>query len=173
MRGRTCLRDSRASAAAEMALVLPLIAFIILNVVDLGIYIYTKMQVDLAAQEAAGAARVLCDTAAELPATINCSAVNATMLSAAQTTSLGSSVSLGAPTEAWYCANSSAVLMQVAAIGGAVPANCSGIVATSTAKPGEYLAITASYTYTPVFPPASVVAVLPAAVQSTAWMRLQ
>ncbi|HEY0957661.1 MAG TPA: TadE/TadG family type IV pilus assembly protein [Novosphingobium sp.] len=166
--------DRRASAATEMALVLPGIAFILLNVVDLGVYIYTRMQVDLAAQEAVGAARVLCDTTAELPATTNCGGtLSSTMTSAAQNTTLGSNVTLGSPSEAYYCANSSGTLVQVAATNATPPANCSATLSGSTSKPGDYISVTASYNFTPVFPGASVASLMPATIQRTAWMRLQ
>ena len=166
-------RDIRGSAAAEMALVLPLLGFIFINVADFSLYLYSKMQVDLAAQEAVGAARVLCDTAAELPATTSCATLTTKMLAAAQTTSLGSNVTIGAPSEAYYCANSAAELTQVAAIGTSVPATCAGTIATSTAKPGDYISVTASYPFSSVFPGASVAAILPATIQRTAWLRLQ
>lgn len=166
--------DRRASAATEMALVLPGIAFILLNVVDLGVYIYTRMQVDLAAQEAVGAARVLCDTAAKLPATTNCGGtLSSTMTTAAQNTTLGSNVTLGSASEAYYCADSSGTLVQVATANATPPANCSTILSGSTSKPGDYISVTASYTFTPVFPGASVASLMPATIQRTAWMRLQ
>ncbi|MGX7897055.1 TadE/TadG family type IV pilus assembly protein [Tsuneonella sp. HG222] len=168
-------RNCRASAAAEMALVLPAFAFVLLNVVDLSIYMYSRMQVDLAAQEAVGAARVLCDTAAELPATQSgkCPNLNSTIDSAVQTTSLGSGVTETATTEAYYCATTAGQLTQVAAVGATVPADCSATVSGSTAKPGDYISVTASYTFTPIFPGASVASVLTTPITRTAWMRLQ
>lgn len=158
-----------------MALILPGIAFIGLNLTDLSVYIYTKMQVDLAAQEAVGAARSLCYTAAKLPATINCgSSLQSTMLAAAQKTSLGTGVTfLAAPTEKYYCADSSSTLVVVANANATPPANCSGTVPGSTAKPGDYISVTAKYTFAPVFPGASVAAYMPATIQRTAWMRLK
>lgn len=171
---RRFIFDTRAAAAAEMALVLPALAFIFLNVADLGMYIFTKMQVDLAANEAVGAARVLCDTSAKLPAKQNCgSTLDSTMLAAAQTTSLGTNLTLGASTEAFYCSTSSSALTQVAAYNGTPPTTCSGTIAGSTAKPGDYISVTASYTFSPLFPGASVAATLPGTISRTAWLRLQ
>jgi Flp pilus assembly protein TadG len=171
---RRFLRDTRAAAASELALVLPAIAFIILNVVDLGNYIYTRMQVDLAAHEAVGAARVLCDEDTKLPAKTNCGgSLDSTMTSAAQSTSLGNSVTLGASEEAWFCADASGDLVQVAPLGGTVPADCSATVAGSTAEPGDYIRVTASHSFSPIFPGASVAAVLPATITREGWMRLQ
>lgn len=174
MLARRFIHDTRAAAAAEMALVLPAVAFILLNVADLGIYIFTKMQVDLAANEAVGAARVLCDTAAKLPAKQNCgSTLDSTMLAAAQTTSLGSSVTLGTSTEAYYCSTASSDLTQVAAYNGTPPTTCTGTIAGSAAKPGDYISVTASYAFSSLFPGASVAARLPATIARTAWLRLQ
>ncbi len=168
-------RDCRATAAVELALVLPGIAFIALNVTDLSVYIYSKMQVDLAAQEAAGAARVLCDTSAELPATTNCgTTLSSTMLSAAQSTSLGTNITLSGTDEKYYCADAAGTLKPDNGYAlGSAPADCSGIITGSTVKPGDYIKVTASYPFAPVFPGASVAALLPASITSTAWIRLQ
>jgi hypothetical protein len=166
-------RDCRAGAAAELALVLPGLAFIVLNITDLSVYIYSRMQVDLAAQEAVGAARVLCSTSAQLPATTNCgSSLTTTMLSAAQTTSLGNRVTLGTPVENYYCASAAGDLV-VAGTLASPSTDCSAVVSGSTVKPGDYINVTASYSYTPVFRGVSISAMLPATLRRTAWMRLK
>lgn len=171
---RRLLRDCRAAAASELALILPGAAFIVLNIVDVSAYIYTKMQVDLAAHEAVGAARVLCDTAAELPATVNCgSTLSSTMTAAAQTTSLGNGVTLSGTTEKYYCANSGGTLVEVAAANATPPATCTATVSGSTSVPGIYIQTTASRAYSPVFPGATVVAAFPATIARTAWLRLK
>ena len=166
-------RDSGGTAGAEMALVLPFIAVLFLNVADATSYIYSRMQVDLAAQEAAGLARAMCDTTAELPSTVNCPGLQAAMETAAQATSLGADVSLNTATAAWYCSDASSNLVEVAAITSTPPADCSGTLTGSTAKPGEYLQVTASYTFAPIFPAASVAASLPSDIARTAWIRIQ
>ena len=167
-------RDCSGTAAAEMALILPAIAFILLNVVDLSMYIYTKMQVDLAAHEAVGSARVLCDLATELPATINCGGtLTSTMLAAAQSTTLGSNVTVASTAEKFYCANASGVLVEVAAANATPPANCAATVSGSTSAPGIYINTTASYTFSPVFPGASVASALSSPITRTAWLRLK
>lgn len=168
------LGDTRATAAAELALILPGIAFVLLNVVDLSMYIWTRMQVDLAAHEAVGAARVLCDTSAKLPATTNCGgSLNSTMTAAAQTTSLGNRVTIGTPTEAYYCSTSSSTLVSVAAVGATPPANCSATLTGSTSAPGDYISVTASLTFSPLFPGVSVASLMPATITRTAWLRLK
>ena len=160
-----------------MALVVPFLAFIGLNVADMSVYLYTKMQVDLAAHEAVGAARVLCNTTAELPAKQNCgTSLFTTMQAAAQSTTLGNHVSLDSTSlnEAFYCVTApAAVLTQVAAYSATPPANCSATVAGSTAKPGDYISVTANYSFTSIFPGASIAASLPTTITRTAWLRLQ
>lgn len=171
---RRFIRDTRGAAAAELALILPAIAFVFLNVVDVSMYIWSKMQVDLAAHEAVGAARVRCDEATELPATIKCGATLGTIMSAAaQTTSLGGGVTIGSTTEAYFCANAAGDLVNVAAANGTPPANCSATVSGSTSKPGLYISTVASYAFSPIFPNASVSAVLPPSITRTAWLRLK
>jgi Flp pilus assembly protein TadG len=171
---RRLFRDCSGAAAAELALVLPGIAFIALNVVDLGTYVYEKMQVGLAAQEAVGAARVLCDTAAELPATPNCGGTLAsTMLGAAQTTSLGNAVTITATTEVYNCADATGTFVQVANYDETPPDDCSGAVSGSTSAPGDYISATVSYDYTPLFPGASVASALSTPITRTAWLRLK
>jgi Flp pilus assembly protein TadG len=178
MRLRQTFRDTGGAAAAEMALILPAIAFVLLNVVDLGSYIWHKMQVDLAAHEAVGAARVLCDESDAthaLPATVagNCTGYDTAMTAAAQTTSLGTGVTIGSTTEAYYCANTDGELVHVAAVDGTVPDDCDATVTGSTSKPGLYISTVASYSFSPVFPGASVASVLTTPITRTAWLRLQ
>lgn len=171
---RRLSRDTGGAASAELALILPGIAFVLLNVVDLSTYIFVKMQVDLAAHEAVGAARVLCNTSAKLPATINCgSTLNSTMTAAAQSTTLGSQVTIANTTEKYYCANATGTLVEVAAANGTPPATCTGTVSGSTSAPGIYIRTTASETFSPVFPGASVTSLLTTPVTRTAWLRLK
>jgi Flp pilus assembly protein TadG len=176
--------NTEGSAAAEFALVLPLLAYLFLNVADFSLYVWSKMQVDLAAQEAVGAARALCDksTAAQgLPALSNCTAVATKMNAAAQTTSLATSVTVLATDikEGWYCANSTGTLTRVDADPmPATPPNptCTGTIAGSTATPGDYISAKATHTFSSMFPGASIVSLVPALnapITSTAWMRLQ
>jgi hypothetical protein len=169
---RPLLQDERAAAASEMALVLPAVAFILLNVVDFSVYLYTRMQVDLAAQEAVGVARsVSYDNECEAPVLshANCSSLEDDMEAAAQSTSLGANVSIGGTLEDRYCAATSGELV---AVDDAV-SDCSATVTGSTAVPGYYISTTASYDFSPVFPGASVASALPAMITRTAFMRIQ
>jgi len=126
------------------------------------------------AQEAVGAARVLCDTAAELPAKSNCGGtLTSTMLGAAQSTSLASAVTITATTEVYNCADATGTFVQVANYDVTPPATCSAAVTGSTAAPGDYISATASYDYTPLFPGASVASALSTPITRTAWLRLK
>lgn len=170
---RLFMRSVSASAAAEMALIFPFFGYIGINVVDFGMYTFAKMETDLAAQAAVSEARNLCNTSALLPATTNCATLTANMLAAAQSTSLGAAVTLNAPTEGYYCANTAGTLILIN------PQNqstCSGTVPGSISAPGDYIYVQASYTYVSLFPSATIVTsiphLLPSPITRTAWMRL-
>lgn len=160
--------DIRGAAAAEMALVFPMIGLLMLNIVDFTFYTYNKMQVDLAAEQAVGVVRALCVT----PSATNCSTTFAAdMTTAAQETTLGNRVSLvsGSLLERYYCADTNGTLQPVDAL----QTTCASVVSGSVSKPGRYLAATVTFTHTPIFPGVTVVAFLTSPIQSTAWMRLQ
>jgi len=176
------MRSASGAAAAEMALIFPIFGYVGINVVDLGTYTFAKMETDLAAQEAVGTVRDLCYNSALLPATNpsgHCdAALTSKMLAAAQSTSLGSAVTLNTPTEAYYCATAAGALgtppgTPVAAVTATPPTTCSGTVTGSTSAPGDYIYVTASYTYVSVFPGATIASLLPSSITRTAWMRLQ
>lgn len=172
-------RDTRAAAAAEFALCLTMLALPICNVIDLGFYTYERMQVEAAANAAVAAAWHTCSTSAQVP-TVNCSGVASTMLTAAQSTSLSTNVTLPAAsiTEGFYCSNGSGALVQVGSSGSTStaptapsPNNCSTVIANSKTVPGDYVLATASATYTPLFGNATLLS-LPSPITRTAWMRL-
>jgi Flp pilus assembly protein TadG len=174
-------RETRGTAAVEMALWTVLLVVPLLSVTDLGIYIYRRMQVELAAQSAAAAAWKLCSSSTALPASKNCATLLATMTTAAQSTSLGTGVTIksGSPIDGYYCVNASNVLVQVgttAVIGGTPtkpsPFNCSTVVTGSVTQPGEYLQVSTSYTFTDLFTGLSITGLLPSPIEKTAWMRL-
>jgi len=168
--------EQRGAAAVEFALVLTLLTVPILNVVDLAVYSWDKMQVDNAAQVAVQAAWATCDTTVKLPATpnsyANCPTMPAAVTLAAQSTRLGTGVTVTSTTENYYCVNTStSVLVTVGTFPGTKPANCSS-VGLSGDKPGDYVLITVSYSYTPVFSAVSIASALTTPITRTAWMRL-
>jgi Flp pilus assembly protein TadG len=175
-------RDTRGAAAAELALWLLAMIVPVYAAVDLGHYIFKRMQVEAAAQAAVAAAWKLCDQSGAgkgVPAVTNCTSTSPTLLSAmttaAQATSLGTGVTLASAqvTEGYYCStgNSLTLVGSTKTIGQTLPAqtaNCTG----STDKPGDYLKATASYSFTPLYPVLSIAALLPTPITKDAWMRM-
>lgn len=174
------LRDTGGAAMAEFVLWLAVVTVPLLSVVDLGVYAFQKMQLDLASQASVQTAWRLCDTPAKLPATQNCTGLASAMTVAAQSTSLGTAVTVasGSPVEGYYCTNTSNVLQAVSStwtVGGtppAKPADCSAAVATSTTAPGEYIKVTVKYTFVPVFNGVSLASFVAGEKTRSAWMRL-
>ena len=172
---RSCRGDQRGAAGVEFALVLTVLVIPLLNATDLGIYVYDAMELNGAAQAAAEAALLTCggnaNAAAQLPATTTCSGLSAAVTAAAHSTSLGSSASVTSTSENYYCVNSSGALVTVGTLS-SPPADCSGVVAGSTDVPGDYVLITTSFAYAPLFTVVSLGSLLPTPITRTAWMRL-
>lgn len=174
------LGDTHGAAAAEFVLWLAVLIIPLLSVVDLGVFAFQKMQLEIASQASVQTAWRLCDTQAKLPATENCTGLTSAIAVAAQSTSLGAAVTVasGSPVEGYYCTNTSNVLQAVTStwtVGAtppAKPANCSAAVPSSKATPGDYIQVTVNYTYAPVFTGVSIASLLPSTITRTAWMRL-
>jgi Flp pilus assembly protein TadG len=87
---REFARDTRGVAAIEFALGTLMLAVGLLNVADIGLYIYTRMEVDYASQMGAQAAWKTCnDQTTMLPATQNCTGLNTAITTSIQSTTLG------------------------------------------------------------------------------------
>jgi len=169
-------REQRGAAAVEFALVITLLTIPVLNVVDLAQYAWDRMQVDNAAQMAVQAAWATCKLAGNLPATpntyANCTGMPAAVTMALQSTSLGANVTLTSTTENYYCINTTTnALVTVGNFPSSKPANC-GAVGSNKDTPGDYVVITASYTFTPIFKAVSIANALPSPITRTAWTRL-
>lgn len=165
---RRYCEDRSGAAAAEFALVLSLLAIPVLNVADLALYAWDRMQLDNAAQMAAQAAWVTCNNGTKLPALTNCTGLASAAATAAHSSRLGSSVAVGTMTEGNYCPNSGGTAL----VSAGTASTCSGVNGSATDRPGDYLFIPVTYTYTPIFPGVSIVALLPANMQSNGQMRL-
>lgn len=163
------------AAAVEFALVLTLLTVPLLNVADFAFYAWDRMQLDNAAQSAAQAAWAECDPS-KLPATSNCPNIGAKVSAGAHLTSLGGAVNVASgtstPPEGYYCTDTSGNLVPAGPITSARPANCSASGGLSSDVPGDYVQITVSYTYTPIFPAVSIASSLASPITRTAWMRL-
>jgi uncharacterized membrane protein len=171
-------RSSRGAAAAEFAIMLPLLTIPVLNAIDLGVYAYDRMELNLAAQVAAQQAWVLCAVNGKVPATVtvngkaNCPGFGAAETLAAQSMTLGSSVTITSTVENYYCLNGSNQLVVVGPVTSPEPADCTSANPKSTDAPGDYVLVTASYSYSPLFAQVSVASKLTTPITQTAWMRL-
>ncbi len=177
--GRSC----SGAAAVEFVLWVGILMVPTMNVVDLSFYAYQRMQVKTAAQAAVQAAWHLCDgkTATTKIPVKNCTGALAVMQAAAQSTSLGTDVSLPAASvsEYYYCAKGSPLgLVQVGTKGSTTtlptsptPNSCTAVNGSS-ALPGDYLVATVSYTYKPIFSGMSILSVLGTSVTESAGQRI-
>src|SRR5467141_378301 len=92
-RARKIWTDQRGVAAIEFGLFSIFLSLALVNVADVSIYIYQRMQVENATQVAAQAAWKACDLP-QLPATVNCPGLTTAVQNALASTSLGTSVAL-------------------------------------------------------------------------------
>lgn len=168
------LGDRGGAAGVEFALWLSVLLIPMLNVVDIGVYIHRRMQVEEAAQVAAQMVWETCDTRAKLPATdaARCPLLPDRIIAAAQSTSLGDLVELSGVTEAYLCVDGSGVLQQVAAPPDAPPADCTQAGGLATTAPGDYVTVTVSYDYAPLFEGVSLGGIMTTPIVRTSTMRL-
>jgi len=163
------------AAAVEMAIIASMMVVPLLNVMDVGLYMFQRMQVENAAQMAAQATWATCDTAAEQPATTGCANLTTAMTAAAQSTSLGTNVTVGTPTEGYYCLDNANVLVEVGSFPTKPsPFNCTSAPSSVTPSPapGDYVQVSVSYTYAPLFPAVSVASTFTTPIVASARTRL-
>ena len=170
------LRDQSGAAAAELVLWIALLIVPVLSVLDLGLYGFQRMQVEYAAQAGIQAARLACGDSAA-PFTKNCAGLSSAVTTAAQSTLLGSSVSLsGAPVEGYYCVDSSGALAAVGSVGSPPtkpsPFTCDSVTTGSSSSPGTYLQVTVTYDYSPVFT-TPIASLFGTKIERTAWLRVE
>jgi Flp pilus assembly protein TadG len=158
-------------AAIEFGLFGIILALALVNVTDVSIYIYQRMQAENATEIAAQAAWKACDLP-KLPATVNCPGLSTAMQDALKSTSLGTRVSLmsGSPSEGYYCVNSSNALQYVSDVS-SKPADCTAAGMPSL-QPGDYIQVQTTFSYTPLFPGLSVASTFATPINRTAIMRL-
>jgi len=165
--------DQQGTSAIEFSFFAALLSFAALNLTDISIYVYQRMQLENAAQIGAQAVWKACDPfKGYLPATTNCPGMTTTLTSAVQSTSLGTSVSIqsGYPAEGYYCVNSSGSLQYVSAIS-SKPADCSA-VGMATLQPADYIQIQTTYSYAPLFPGITVAGLFSTPITKTTMIRL-
>jgi Flp pilus assembly protein TadG len=164
--------DQRGVAAIEFAILAGFLSLAVLNVADVSIYAFQRMEVENATEVAAQAAWKACNTPQLLPATTNCAAFTQAVANAMQSTSLGTRVTLQAnsPSEGYYCVNSSNALQYVSAVS-SQPADCSA-AGMPNLKPGDYVQIQTTFVYTPVFKGITIGGLLATPITSLAMIRL-
>jgi Flp pilus assembly protein TadG len=163
--------DQRGVAAIEFGFFAIFLSLALVNVTDVSIYIYQRMQAENATQVAAQAAWKACDLS-KLPATTNCPGLATAVQNALKSTSLGTRVSLisGSPSEGYYCVNSSNALQYVSDVS-SKPADCTAAGMPSL-QPGDYIQVQTTFPYAPLFPGLSVTSTFTTPINRTAIMRL-
>ena len=167
-------KDERGASALEFAIFVGILAFGLLNTADISIYIYKRMQVENATEMAAQAAWKSCDPSkGYLPATLSCPNLTTTITQAAQSTALGNlvTIAVGSPQEGFYCLNDAGALQHIADASLNPPADCSS-TGLPGQQPGDYIQITTSFSYAPLFPGVTVAGVFPTPIMKTSMMRL-
>jgi Flp pilus assembly pilin Flp len=91
--GKAIGADQRGVAAVEFGLFAIFLSLALVNVTDVSIYIYQRMQAENATQVAVQAAWKTCDPS-QLPATTKCAGLATALQNALQSTSLGARVRL-------------------------------------------------------------------------------
>ena len=164
-------KDVRGLAAIEFALIAGFLCYALLNVADVAIFLFDKVQVNNATQMGVQAAWATCDLN-HLPATNRCPSMNSAITTAVQSTGLGNSVTLqsGSPSEGYYCVNSSGLLTWVSDVN-SPPNDCSAVGSAGT-FPADYVKVQTTYTYAPIFPGLSVAGVLPTSITAISYVRL-
>jgi Flp pilus assembly protein TadG len=163
--------DRSGVASIEFAIFSIVLSLALVNVADVSIYVYQRMQAENATQVAAQAAWKACDLS-KLPATTNCPGLATAVQNALKSTSLGTRVSLisGSPSEGYYCVNSAAALQFVSNVSSR-PSDCSAAGMPSL-QPGDYIQVQTTFPYTPLFPGLSVTGTFTTPINRTAIMRL-
>jgi Flp pilus assembly protein TadG len=165
--------DARGTSAIEFSFFAGLLSLAVLNITDISVYIYKRMELENATQMAVQAAFKACDPSnGYLPATTNCPGLNTAVTNALESTSLGALVQLqsGSPAEGYYCLNSSGSLQYVSSVS-QKPSDCSA-VGMATLQPEDYIKVSTSYAYTPMFPGVSVAGAFTTPITKTAMIRL-
>ncbi|HEV2363873.1 MAG TPA: TadE/TadG family type IV pilus assembly protein [Caulobacteraceae bacterium] len=161
----------------EFAFFASFLLLALFSLVDIGVYIYQRLQLENAAQVASQTAWSMCEANYQRPVTANCSGVQSAITSAAHTTSLGSAVSVTSVSEGYYCVNSSGALTLIGSTGtfGSPPtaqSSCGSGTWVNGSTPGDYVAVTVSYAYAPIFGAISLASLLTTPITKTSWMRV-
>jgi hypothetical protein len=139
------------TAIIEFALAAPILVIVLLNLFDFSVLIWSTMQTDYSAQMGAQAAFKTCN-GGNPPALTNCTGLSTAVTTAAQSTSLGTNVTVasGYPAEEFYCV--SGTTLQSIGTSPPSPYDCSTATPpNASATPGDYIVVQVNYSYTPTF----------------------
>jgi Flp pilus assembly protein TadG len=163
--------DQRGVAAVEFGFFAVFLSLALVNVTDVSMYIYQRMQAENATQVAAQAAWKACDLP-QLPATVNCPGLATAVQNALASTSLGARISLvsGSPSEGYYCVNSANALERVSNVS-SKPADCTA-AGMPGLQPGDYIQVQTTFPYAPLFRGLSVTSTFATPINRTAFVRL-
>jgi len=164
-------QDRRGTAAIEFAFFAGFLSVATLNVAEVSVYVFQRMQVENAAQMAVQAAWKTCNTSLLLPATTNCSGLTTALTNSVRSTALGARVQLASQSEAYYCVTDKNALQYMSTVDNK-PADCSA-AGNAAAQPADYITIQATFNYTPMFSGMTVGGLFPTTIQRTTTMRLQ
>jgi Flp pilus assembly protein TadG len=165
------LKNCRGVAGIEFGLVGGFLCLALVNVTDVSVYLYKRMQVENAALVGTMSALKACDVS-HLPATVNCPGLTAAVTAAIQSTSLGNAVTLdgGAVSEGYYCVNSSNALQYVSDVS-SKPTDCSA-VGMAALQPADYVRVAVTFSYSPIFAGLSLGSLLTTPITKTAMVRM-
>jgi Flp pilus assembly protein TadG len=151
------VRGSRGNAAVEFAVVSTVLLPLFLNVVDFTFLIWSKMEVENAAQIGVQAAFHTC-ASGSLPATTNCASLNSTITTAIHSTSLSTAVAqaAGSPNENYSCVSGTAIQSVGSYSSPPNPFDCSA-AGSPSATPGDYITVSVTYNFAPPFSGLSLV----------------
>ncbi len=168
---RELRKDRSGIAAVEFACFASFLSLGIVNVCDIGVYLYKRMEVENAALVGTMSALKACDPS-HLPATLYCSGLTAAVTASIQSTSLGNAVTLsgGAVSEGYYCVNSSNTLQYMSSVS-SKPADCS-VAGMSALQPVDYIVVSVTYSYSALFQGISVAALFATPITKSAMARM-
>lgn len=172
IRKRKLIEDSSGLATIEFAIATTVLVLGLLNGLEVARWSFQRMEIRNAVHVAAHAAWNACDTK-HLPAKTNCSGLSSAITAAVNSTSLGAPTTGPTTTEGYYCLTSAGALKKEADYTATKPTNCSA-ESDSSHTPGDYLVVTASYTYSPMFGASLTVGhLMPTTLSATSMIRLQ
>lgn len=165
--------DQSGLAAVEFGLISTFLVIGLVNGVEIARWYLQSMQVSNAVQSATLAVWSACDVKS-LPAKTKCAGLNSAIATGLASTSLGTSVRAtdGYPKEGYFCVNGAGALQKVANYTEAKPSTCTA-AGSATTKPGDYVIVSASYNFSPIFSGLTIGNLMPKTMSSAGSMRLQ